>query len=204
MRNAYIKWASLNGVQHEELYRGDGKVTLKFTGKDVWKLFKHESGKHCVQRIPPTESKGRKQTSYISVAVLPYQEDNDIELDMDDVKIKTQGGHGKGGQHQNATDSAVRAKHEPSGTEVFINGRKQYANKKLALKILFDRINEVHREKQHEEYNDNKRNQVGNSGRSGKVRTYNFINSRVVDHKLNKKTNKIKDIMRGRFNVLFN
>lgn len=197
LSETYIRWAELNKVKHEEIYRKKGKVSLRFTGNNAYDIFKNEAGKHCVQRVPPTESKGRRHTSFISVAVLPLKPSVSISLNENEVEIKTQGGHGKGGQHQNKTDSAVRATHTPTGIQVFINGRKQQRNKKLALEILANKVEEFYQNKKLEKYNQNRKNQLGDGSRSGKTRTYNFIDSRVIDHNLGTKTSKIKKVMKG-------
>jgi len=198
---AYVRWAQINNLESEELHRGDGKISVKFTGKGATKAFKHEAGKHCVQRVPPTESKGRRHTSFISVAVMPLLH-TDFYINEKDIEIKTQGGHGKGGQHQNKTDSAVRATHTPTGLKVFINGRSQHANKKLALEILANKVQQYYTDQKVASHNEKKRNQMGGGHRSGKIRTYNFIESVVRDHQLNTKTGKIKQIMKGHFDLL--
>lgn len=175
---------------------------MKFQGKNVASAFQHESGKHCCQRVPITESKGRRHTSIISVAVLPIKENTYEPLNDKDLEITTQGGHGCGGQHQNATDSAVRMVHKPTGLKVFINGRKQLQNKKEARKILTARVNALSKQKVDSHYNADRKNQMNGGGRGDKVRTYNFINCRVVCHKLGRKSSQIHRIMRGEFHLI--
>tara|TARA_B100001778_G_scaffold330827_1_gene333996 strand:- start:19481 stop:19906 length:426 start_codon:yes stop_codon:yes gene_type:complete len=138
----------------------------------------------------------------VSVAVMPLPEKSSSNIREEDVTIKTQGGSGPGGQHQNKTDSAVRATHTPTGIQVFINGRSQLDNKRKALEILSRRVQAQKDEEQESRYNERRRQQVAGGSRSGKLRTYNFIEGRVADHRSGRKTNKIKDIMKGRFDLL--
>lgn len=178
-------------------------MIIYFKGSKVWNAFKNESGNHCVQRIPPTESKGRKQTSYLSVAVLPLPPKNvAISLPQNELEISFVNAGGPGGQHQNKTESAVRMKHIPTGIQVFINGRDQHANKRDALSILSAKVNEHYAQQTKAEYNAHKKNQMGSKSRGSKVRTYNFIKSRVVDHQSGKKTSNIKAVMKGDFSEI--
>jgi peptide chain release factor 1 len=121
---------------------------------------------------------------------------------MDDVEIIAQRGHGKGGQHQNKVSSAIRALHKPTGIRVFINGRDQYQNKRLALQILAARVAEAKRQIIAHEHNRAKVEQLGFGTRSGKVRTYNFINGFVIDHRTGQKTHRITEVMKGKFELL--
>jgi peptide chain release factor 1 len=200
---AYLKYANSLGFKSEILESSDGHMLLEFCGEGVWSAFKNESGKHVVQRIPPTESKGRRQTSVISVAVLSIPDKINIVLKDEDLEIKTQGGHGCGGQHQNATDSAVRMIHKPTGLKVFINGRKQIQNRKKARKILTARVNDHYVDIQQSAYGSERQQQMSGGTRSGKIRTYNFLKSCVTDHRLNRKTRHIDGVMRGKFDLLF-
>ncbi len=138
----------------------------------------------------------------VSVAVLPIPDDIPGLRD-DDIEVTTCGGHGPGGQHQNKTDSAVRMRHTPTGLTVFINGRKQHANRREARRILAARVAELMRERADAEYSGERRAQMGGGGRGNKVRTYNFMNSRVVDHRLGRKTSQIRRVMRGEFRLLW-
>jgi peptide chain release factor 1 len=140
----------------------------------------------------------------VSVAVLPLPPQKDLKpIPSDEIEVKTQGGHGKGGQHQNVTDSAVRMVHIPTKINVFINGRDQHANRREALRILTARVNEHHQSKEKKEYNQHRKRQMGGGNRGDKVRTYNFIKHRVVDHRLGNKTTKIKRVMKGELGLLF-
>jgi peptide chain release factor 1 len=200
---AYLRYARDSGFSSEIVYESDSAWSLKISGKDCWEFFRNESGKHIVQRIPPTESRGRRHTSTVSVAVLPLvQQHAANEVPEHEIEIITQRGHGKGGQHQNKVESAVRAIHKPTGISVFINGRDQHRNKDLALEILKARIVERKREAVHEERNRAKSAQIGFGHRSGKIRTYNFINSYVLDHRTGHRTHRIEEVMKGKFDLL--
>lgn len=184
------------------MYDSESSHSLKISGVNCWEAFAKEAGKHIVQRVPPTESKGRRHTSTVSVAVLPIMQESDTPLCLQEVEIITQCGHGKGGQNQNKVESAVRAIHRPSGISVFINGRDQYRNKQLALEILQARLRQRARDAAVKEHSDNKAAQIGYGDRSGKIRTYNFISSQVTDHRSGAKTHRIDEVMKGKFNLL--
>jgi len=202
LAGAYCKYALNNGVKSELVASTEGHVLIKFRGDGVGKLFQDEAGKHCIQRIPPTERNGRKQTSMISVAVLPIK-DNPQCLSEKDLEITTQKGHGPGGQHQNKTESAVRVKHIPTGIMVFINGRDQHGNRREALKIITAKVNEYYQQKNDSAYNTERKAQLDGGGRSNKIRTYNYMESRAVDHRTGVKTGKVRDVIeKGRFDLL--
>lgn len=201
--SAYLKYARNLNLNSELLHSAEGHMMAKITGKGAGRAFQHESGKHCVQRIPPTESKGRKQTSMVSVAVLPIPKNIEVSIPDSDLKITTQRGHGKGGQHQNTTDSAVRMVHIPTGISVFINGREQLANKREALRIISARVEQKTRADEQSKHNKERQTQMDGGGRGNKVRTYNFMENKICDHNLNKKTGNVKAFMKGQFDVLF-
>lgn len=182
-----------------------GHKVIKFIGKNVWQSFKFEGGQHCVQRYPKNDRGGRRHTSIVSVAVLPlpptkeYKPLPDSELNI----IAQIGKQTAGGQNANKVASAIRMTHKPTGLQVFIqNERDQHQNKKVALQILTAKVNELINSKKQNDYNIVRKIQLGDGGRGVKTRTYNFIESRVTDHKLNKKSSQIDKIMNGRFDLL--
>lgn len=177
-------------------------MIVKISGVGVWDAFRHESGGHCCQRVPQTETKGRKQTSMISVGVMPIKEDVWEPISESEYEVTTQCGHGPGGQHQNKTQSAVRVKHKETGIVVFINGRDQHANKRDAIQIMTARVQDKRKAAADKEYAEFRRKTLGDGGRGQKVRTYNFMESRVTDHRLNKKVTNIKGIMKGELDLL--
>jgi peptide chain release factor 1 len=204
LTSAYIKYSLFCGLKVDILATSDGHKTISVKGKNAWMAFKNEPGKHVVQRIPPTESKGRRHTSTISVAVLRMNHIVSKPLQDKDIEIQTQRGSGPGGQHRNKTDSCVRAIHKPTGLKVCIDGRSQLYNKQEAIRILTAKVRDIEIERQKSKDSKSRTSQMGQGKRSGKVRTYNFIHGRVVDHILGLKTSKIDSIMKGRFDILFN
>lgn len=139
----------------------------------------------------------------VSVAVLPIPTRLSLEsLPDDELVVKSQGGSGPGGQHQNKTDSAVRMTHKPTGLQVFINGRDQQRNRREARRILTAKVYDYFQRQHNAAYDAERRKQIGDGGRGDKVRTYNFINSRVVDHRLGRKTKQIKRVMKGELDLL--
>lgn len=199
---AISKFAVSKSLRLTLLTSTTGHIAARVEGKGVWRVLSPEIGTHCIQRIPPTETKGRRHTSYVSVAVLPIVDQQITPLDMREVEVTTQGGHGKGGQHQNKSDSAVRMKHRPTGLTVFINGRKQVANKAEALRVLTARVNDHQRQKSDAEYLHLRQSQFGSSGRGQKIRTYNFMDGRAVDYRTNKRSNVKSIVAKGEFDGL--
>lgn len=199
---AYLRYAQNLAFKSEIVYDSESSWSVRITSENCWDSFANESGKHIVQRIPPTESKGRRHTSTVSVAVLPLPPKVDTELVLDEIEIIVQRGHGKGGQHQNKVESAVRAIHKPTGISVFINGRDQLRNKQLALEILAARICERKREELRQQAHRAKAEQIGFGTRSGKIRTYNFIRSYIMNHRTGCKTHRIEEVMKGRFDLI--
>lgn len=202
--SAYLRYAQSLGFTAELLFSGEGHMMAQICGSHVGRAFRHESGKHVVQRVPPTETKGRRQTSIVSVGVLPIRSDNTVQaIPENELEITTTKGTGPGGQHKNKTESAVRIVHKPTKISVVIDGRDQFSNKREARRIVTARVNEAKRVVADAEYAAFKRKQMGDGGRGDKVRTYNFIDSRVVDHRLGTKTSDIKSVMKGDFSKLF-
>ncbi len=174
-------------------------------GKNVFEKMKFESGVHRVQRVPVTESGGRIHTSTATVAVLPEVEDVEIEINMSDLKIDTYRASGAGGQHVNRTDSAVRITHLPTGVVVTSQDqRSQIQNREQAMRVLKTRLYEAEREKQDSSYSERRRLQVGTGDRSERIRTYNFPQGRVTDHRIGLTLYKIEDIINGNLDEIIN
>ena len=177
---------------------GFKEVSFMIEGEGAYSRFKFESGVHRVQRVPETESQGRIQTSTATVAVLPEAEEVDVEINPADLQIDTYRSGGAGGQHVNKTESAIRITHLPTGTVVECQDeRSQYKNKDRAMKILRSKILEAEREKQHDAIAGERRAQVGTGDRSERIRTYNYPQGRVSDHRINLTLYKIDAIVNG-------
>lgn len=177
---------------------GIKEVVFSISGSGAYSRFKYESGVHRVQRVPETESQGRIHTSTVTVAVLPEAEEVDVEINLSDVEIDTYRASGAGGQHVNKTDSAIRLTHIPSGIVVTCQDeRSQHKNKDKAFKILRSKLYEQAQESQDKEIAQNRKSQVGTGDRSERIRTYNFPQGRVTDHRINLTLYKIDSIMNG-------
>ena len=177
---------------------GFKEVIFSVNGEDIYSYLKYESGVHRVQRIPATETQGRVHTSAATVAVLPEAEDLDIEIKDSDLRIDVFRAGGPGGQSVNTTDSAVRITHIPSGVVVSQQDEKsQHKNKAKALKILRSRVYEAEKRKKDQERSSNRRSQIGSGDRSERIRTYNFPQGRVTDHRINLTLHKLDEFLSG-------
>ncbi|NNC88404.1 MAG: peptide chain release factor 1 [Akkermansiaceae bacterium] len=200
----YQRYAETRGWKCEHLESspsevgGFKEVVLKVSGEEVFRYLKYESGVHRVQRVPATETQGRIHTSTVTVAVLPEAEEVDIELKPDELNIQATRSGGPGGQHVNTTDSAVQITHLPSGIQVKCqDGRSQGQNKEKALEILRAKLFEVKQREEQEKYSAQRRSLIGSGDRSEKIRTYNFPQSRVTDHRVNFTSHNIEGILTG-------
>ena len=177
---------------------GFKEVIFSVNGNDIYSYLKYESGVHRVQRIPETETQGRVHTSAATVAVLPEAEEVDIQIKESDLRIDVFRAGGPGGQSVNTTDSAVRRTHIPSGVVVSQQDEKsQHKNKAKALKILRSRVYEAEKRKKDQERSSNRRNQIGSGDRSERIRTYNFPQGRVTDHRINLTLHKLDEFLSG-------
>ena len=177
---------------------GFKEVIFLVNGDDIYSYLKYESGVHRVQRIPETETQGRVHTSAATVAVLPEAEEVDIEIKESDLRIDVFRAGGPGGQSVNTTDSAVRITHIPSGVVVSQQDEKsQHKNKAKALKILRSRVYETEKRKKDQERSNNRRSQIGSGDRSERIRTYNFPQGRVTDHRINLTLHKLGEFLSG-------
>ena len=177
---------------------GFKEVIFLVNGDDIYSYLKYESGVHRVQRIPETETQGRVHTSAATVAVLPEAEDVDVEIKDSDLRIDVFRAGGPGGQSVNTTDSAVRITHIPSGVVVSQQDEKsQHKNKAKALKILRSRVYESEKRKKDQERSSNRRSQIGSGDRSERIRTYNFPQGRVTDHRINLTLHKLDEFLSG-------
>lgn len=199
----YERYAALKGWRVEVVSISEGEVggfkeiIASVSGKGVFAHLKFESGVHRVQRVPETEASGRIHTSAATVAVLPEAEEVDVEIRNEDIRIDTMRASGAGGQHVNTTDSAVRITHIPSGIVVVQAEKSQHQNRARAMQILRARLYDLERSKAAEERSESRRLQVGSGDRSERIRTYNFPQGRVTDHRINLTLYKLDRVMEG-------
>jgi peptide chain release factor 1 len=199
----YQRYADLKGwkteiISYSESDLGGYKeIIASITGKGVFARLKFEIGVHRVQRIPATESGGRIHTSAATVAVLPEAEEIDVDIKPEEIRIDTMRAGGAGGQHVNKTDSAVRITHLPTGIIVVSAEKSQHQNRRLAMQVLRSRIYEAERERAASQRAEARKSQVGSGDRSQRIRTYNFPQGRVTDHRINLTLHKIDAILEG-------
>ena len=178
---------------------GYALISFNVKGQDAYRHFKFESGAHRVQRVPKTETQGRVHTSTATVIVFPDIEEEDVEIPDSDLTIETHRASGAGGQHINKTDSAVRIVHIPTGITVNCqDGRNQIANKETAMKIIRARVYDYYKQKKEEEEGAIRRSKIGTGDRSEKIRTYNYPQNRVTDHRIGLTINQLDRIMEGK------
>ncbi|GAA5813266.1 hypothetical protein MFLAVUS_006741 [Mucor flavus] len=205
MARMYERFAQLRRWKWEVLSKSEdigGKgfkdITVNIGGRNVFGILKYESGVHRVQRVPATESQGRIHTSTVTVAILPEPTEVDVQIKESDLKIDVYRASGAGGQHVNTTDSAVRMTHIPTGLVVAMQDeRSQHKNKAKALKVIKAKVFEQQRLKTQNERRDSRNKQIGTGGRSEKIRTYNYPQSRVTDHRINLTLYELEQIISG-------
>ncbi|MBR5754439.1 MAG: peptide chain release factor 1 [Erysipelotrichaceae bacterium] len=182
---------------------GYALISFSVKGNDAYRHFKFESGAHRVQRVPKTETQGRVHTSTATVIVFPDVEDEDVQIDEADLEIETHRASGAGGQHINKTDSAVRIVHKPTGITVNCqDGRNQIANKETAMRIIKARVYDYYKQKKEEEEGAIRRSKIGTGDRSEKIRTYNYPQNRVSDHRIGLTINQLDRIMEGKLDYI--
>lgn len=199
-----LKWAIEIVSESLGEHGGYKEVILRIEGKDVYSKLKFESGAHRVQRVPETESQGRIHTSACTVAVMPeVDEVEDIDINNSDLKVDTYRASGAGGQHVNKTDSAIRLTHLPSGIVVECQDeRSQHKNRARAMSLLKAKLLDTERDKQNKEQSETRRQLVGSGDRSERIRTYNYPQGRVTDHRINLTLYKLSQVMEGELNLI--
>ncbi len=200
----YVKYAEKNRWKTEDIdisvteLGGLKEAVFSITGKGVYSKLKFESGVHRVQRVPETESQGRVHTSTATVAVLPEVEDVEVNIDEKDLRVNTLRSSGAGGQHVNKTESCIRLTHIPTGIVVLCQDeRSQTKNREKAMRVLKSRLYDFYQSQYEKEYSENRRSQVGTGDRSERIRTYNFPQGRVTDHRIGLTLHSIENFMLG-------
>jgi peptide chain release factor 1 len=206
---AYSIYAGHQGWQVTLLSTSPGNVggfkelVASINGNKVFSRLKFESGVHRVQRVPATEAQGRVHTSTVTVAVLPEADEVDVKLDMNEVRVDVMRSGGAGGQSVNKTESAVRLTHLPTGIAVHCQeGKSQLSNKERAMQILYSRLLALEEEKARKDASDARLSQIGTGDRSERIRTYNYPQSRITDHRIGHTTHQLPDVMQGKFELM--
>lgn len=207
----YSKYADAKGWKVEVTDAEDSEaggfslISFKVSGNGVYGVLKYESGSHRVQRVPKTESQGRIQTSTATVLCYPELDEEDFDIDMNDLEIETMRASGAGGQHVNKTDSAVRIVHKPTGIVVKCqDGRSQHENRATALATIAARVKEEHQREIDEKAGAERRTKIGTGDRAEKIRTYNYPQNRVTDHRIGYSVNQLDRMIDGRLDDLMN
>ncbi len=183
---------------------GFKEITCLISGEGAFSRFKFESGVHRVQRVPETESQGRIHTSAVTVAVLPEMEEVEVEINEEDLEIDTHRASGAGGQHVNKTDSAIRILHKPTGIVVECQDeRSQHKNREKAMRVLRAKLYEEEQRKQADEIASSRKSQVGSGDRSERIRTYNYPQGRITDHRIGFTAHNLEQVLNGRLTELF-
>lgn len=206
---AYSHYASAKGWKVDVVSISPGnsggykEVIANIRGEKVYSLLKYESGVHRVQRVPKTEASGRIHTSTITVAVIPEMDEVEIKVNPNDLRVDVMRASGAGGQHINTTDSAVRLTHIPTGVVVYCqDGRSQHANRDKAMKILLSRLQQMEDDRVIREASEARLSQIGTGDRSERIRTYNFPQSRITDHRIGLTIHSINEVMNGAIDPL--
>ncbi len=204
LANMYIRFAERNNWQVERVSESENdiggykEVIFEIHGKGVYKMMMQETGVHRVQRVPATEKLGRVHTSTASVAILPIRKNSKFVLSLSDLEFETSRAGGKGGQNVNKVETAVRVIHKPSGLAVrSTSQRSQLKNKEIAIAILTAKLEEIKREEEDKKFGAERKNQIGTNDRSEKIRTYNFPQNRVTDHRINQSFHNLEGILDG-------
>lgn len=211
LANMYEKFSEIKGWKWKVNYEskndlgGYKEASFEIAGNDVYRLMRYETGVHRVQRIPATEKNGRVHTSTASVAVLPIKKKINFEINPTEFELEYSRGGGKGGQNVNKVETAVRIIHKPTGLDVrSTNERSQLANREKAMSILVAKIQQLKEEEEAKKYSGERKNQIGTGDRSEKIRTYNFSQDRVTDHRIKKSWHNLEGIMTGEISDIFN